>query len=195
MNPTTHTTTHSQGQGACAAPAQAKRGRPRTRQTVTYSCLTCGMSKTVYKDHNHSYKFCSKKCIRGSGRKKDPNSKNKKLHRTNAFIKQRTKDNRVLSHTNMKLRGRCALHPIYNAGTELIVNDQNLPMFCWDHVERLDKTANVARLLKTTEQAVQQEIDKCQLLCHNCHAMKGLEQGDHYSIEKQTTKQETLFDI
>ena len=95
----------------------------------------------------------------------------------------------------MKLRGRCSLHPIYNAGTELIVNDENLPMFCWDHIDRTEKTDNVARLLKKTEQLVQQEIDKCQLLCHNCHAMKGLQDGDHFSIEKQNNKQKTLFDI
>ena len=96
----------------------------------------------------------------------------------------------------MKLRGRCVLHPIYNAGTELIVNDENLPMFCWDHIDRTLKTANVARLLsKTNEQAIQQEIDKCQLLCHNCHAMKGIQEGDYYSIDKQTHKHETLFDL
>jgi hypothetical protein len=188
------TQTPSQGQGACAAPAQAKRGRPKTRQTVTYACQTCGTSKTVYKDANRVYKYCSMACIRGK-RKVDPSSKSKKLQRTNAFQKQRTKDNRVLSHTNMKLRGSCALHPIYNAGIELIVNDENLPMFCWDHIDRTQKTANVARLLKKTEELVQQEIDKCQLLCHNCHAMKGIQDGDHYSIEKQTTKQETLFDL
>jgi len=186
--------TSNRGQGACAAPAQAKRGRPKTRQMITYSCQTCGTSKTVPKDHNRVYKYCSMACIRGK-RKANPLSKSKKLQRTNLAQKQRTKDNRVLSHTNMKLRGRCVLHPIYNAGIELIVTDENLPMFCWDHIERSEKTANVARLLKTNEQAVQQEIDKCQLLCHNCHAMKGIQQGDHYSIEKQTHKTETLFDL
>jgi hypothetical protein len=183
--------TSAQGQGACAAPAQAKRGRPKTRQTVTYSCETCGTLKTVYPNANRVYKYCSMACIRG---KRKPNPKKQK--HGNAYNKKRRTDNRTLSHTNMKLRGRCALHPIYNAGTELIVNDENLPMFCWDHIERTEKTANVSKLLaKTNEQTVQQEIDKCQLLCHNCHAMKGLQDGDHYSIEKQTTKQETLFDL
>ena len=183
--------TSPQGQGACAAPAQAKRGRPKTRQTITYSCQTCGTSKTVYPNANRVYKYCSMACIRGK-RTANPN----KLKRVYTYEKARRKDNRTLSHTNMKLRGRCALHPIYNAGTELIVNDENLPMFCWDHIDRTLKTANVARLLsKTNEQAVQQEIDKCQLLCHNCHAMKGIQEGDHYSIDKQTHKHETLFDL
>lgn len=181
--------TSSQGQGACAAPAQAKRGRPKTRQTVTYACQTCGTTKTVYQEKNRVYKYCSMACIRGK-RTANPN----KPKRIYTYEKTRRIANRTLSHTNMKLRGRCALHPIYNAGTELIVNDNNLPMFCWDHVDRTQKTANVARLLsKTNEQTVQQEIDKCQLLCHNCHAMKGIQQGDHYSIDKQTNKHETLF--
>ena len=183
--------TSPQGQGACAAPAQAKRGRPKTRQMVTYSCETCGTSKTVYPNANRVYKYCSMACIRGK-RTANPN----KRQGISQYEKARRKDNRTLSHTNMKLRGRCALHPIYNAGTELIVNNENLPMFCWDHIDRTQKTANVARLLsKTNEQAVQQEIDKCQLLCHNCHAMKGMQEGDHYSIEKQTHKHETLFDL
>ena len=186
--------TSSQGQGACAAPAQAKRGRPKTRQTVTYACQTCGTSKTVYKDANRVYKYCSMACIRGK-RTASPNSKNNRRRQLSGYEKKRRKDNRTLSHTNMKLRGRCALHPIYNAGTELIVSDENLPMFCWDHIDRTQKTTNVARLLKKTEELVQQEIDKCQLLCHNCHAMKGMQDGDHYSIKKQTTKQETLFDL
>ncbi len=182
--------TSTQGQGACAAPAQAKRGRPKTRQTVTYSCETCGTSKTVYPNANRVYKYCSMACIRGK-RKANPN---KRLG-ISTYEKARRKDNRTLSHANMKLRGRCVLHPIYNAGIELIVTDENLPMFCWDHLDRTQKTANVARLLsKTNEQTVQQEIDKCQLLCHNCHAMKGIEHGDHHSIDKQTNKQETLFD-
>ena len=183
--------TSAQGQGACAAPAQAKRGRPKTRQMITYTCQTCGTSKSVYPNGNRVYKYCSMACIRG---KRKPNP-NKRKH-GNSYNKKRRTDNRTLSHTNMKLRGCCALHPIYNAGTELIVNDENLPMFCWDHIERTQKTANVSKLLaKTNEQTIQQEIDKCQLLCHNCHAMKGLQDGDHYSIEKQTTKQETLFDL
>lgn len=182
--------TSSQGQGACAAPAQAKRGRPKSRQTITYSCQTCGTSKTVAKDHNRVYKYCSMACIRGK-RKPNPN----KIKHAQKHHKTRTINNRILSHTNMKLRGRCALHPVYNDGQELIVTENNLPMFCWDHIERTKKTANVARLLKTNEQTVQQEIDKCQLLCHNCHAMKGLQHGDHHAINKQTNKQETLFDI
>ena len=96
----------------------------------------------------------------------------------------------------MKLRGRCALHPIYNAGTELIVSDENLPMFCWDHIDRTQKTANVSQMMgKANELLIQQEIEKCQLLCHNCHAMKGIQEGDHFSIQKQINKQETLFDI
>jgi hypothetical protein len=123
-------------------------------------------------------------------------NQDKHLERNRMAEKRRRTNGRLLSHANMKKRGRCALHPIYNAGQELTVTSKNLPMFCWDHLDRNQKTSNVAKMLgKKDEETIQREINKCQLLCHNCHHMKSIEQGDHKSIEKQKTKHQTLFDL
>jgi hypothetical protein len=108
-------------------------------------------------------------------------------HDPNASRKKATQKNHALSHQNMLQRGKCALHPIYNNGQELHVNANNVAMFAWDHIDRTLKTANVARLKTRKAQTVQNEIDKCQLVCHNCHAMKSRQHNDHHPINKPMT--------
>lgn len=93
----------------------------------------------------------------------------------------------------MLQRGRCALHPTYNNGSELHVTIDNLPMFAWDHIDRTLKYANVAKLKHRNAEQLQTEIDKCQLVCHNCHAMKSKEHNDHVPVDKQTANKLTLF--
>ena len=189
----------NRGQGSsAAAPAQAatRRGRPSKRPKVTYTCEVCGTTKTVYDHPKRRYRFCSQNCNlinARSQRKKDPLAKTKARQRTSIYGKQRRYNNHKLSASNMILRGKCALHPIYNDGQELHVTHNNLPMFAWDHIDRTTKTASVAKTKQKTADVVQNEIDKCQLVCHNCHAMKSKQHNDHIPVDKQTTNKLTLF--
>ena len=194
---TTSATHRGQGSSA-AAPAQAatRRGRPSKRPKVTYSCEVCGTTKTVYDHPKRRYRFCSQNCNlinARSQRKKDPLAKTKARQRTSKYGKQQRFNNHKLSASNMLMRGKCALHPIYNDGNELHVTSDNLPMFAWDHIDRTIKTANVARLKGKTADVVQTEIDKCQLVCHNCHAMKGNQSQDWQPINKTNQTTLTLF--
>ena len=194
----TVTQTH-RGQGSLpAAPAQGakRRGRPSKNPKVTYQCEICGTTKTVYQSPNRAYRFCSQTCNlknARSQRKRDPLAKTKRLERTSKYGRQRRLNNHQLSAANMHKRGQCALHPIYNCGQTLEVTADTLPMFAWDHIDRTTKRASVAKLKSRNPDVVQQEIDKCQLVCHNCHAMKSVEQNDHRPIDQHPNTQSTLF--
>jgi hypothetical protein len=189
----------NRGQGSfAAAPAQAasRRGRPSKRPKVTYTCEVCGITKTVYDHPKRRYRFCSQNCNlinARSQRKKDPLAKTKARQRISKYGKQKRFNNHKLSANNMLMRGKCALHPIYNNGMELQVTLNNLPMFAWDHIDRTNKTASVARLKQRTADLVQTEIDKCQLVCHNCHAMKSKQHNDHIPVDKTNQTSLTLF--
>lgn len=54
----------------------------------------------------------------------------------------------------------------------------------FDHINPLDKTYNVARILTGgSEQKVQAELQKCQLLCKKCHDEKTYAVGgDHKTV-------------
>jgi hypothetical protein len=185
----------NRGQGSLpAAPAQGakRRGRPSKHDKVTYTCENCGTLKTVYAHPNRRYRACSRTCNALLART-TTKKYGKRTHNASASRKKATQKNHALSHQNMLQRGKCALHPIYNDGQELHVTIKNVAMFAWDHIDRTLKTANVARLKTRKAETVQNEIDKCQLVCHNCHAMKSMEQNDHRPIDKQTNPQHTLF--
>jgi hypothetical protein len=183
----------NRGQGSLpAAPAQGakRRGRPLRNPKITYTCEICGTSKTVYQSPKRSYRFCSPNCNlinARAQRKLDPLATSKRRERVSNFSKQRRITNHEISKQNMHKRGQCALHPIYNNGQTLEVTPDTLPMFAWDHIDRTTKTASVAKLKDRNPQTLQNEIDKCQLLCHNCHAMKSREHNDHYPINKTVT--------
>ena len=55
----------------------------------------------------------------------------------------------------------------------------------FDHVDASSKTYNVARILTGgSEQKVQSELEKCQLLCKNCHDKKTYAiDGDQKTVE------------
>lgn len=44
----------------------------------------------------------------------------------------------------------------------------------FDHIDRTQKSANVAKMLDYSMEKLTEEVDKCQLLCYNCHEYKSL---------------------
>jgi len=63
-----------------------------------------------------------------------------------------------------------------------LVCDENTHVaFAWDHLDRKDKVLNLSRMVnrKYTIQQINDEIAKCRLLCHCCHAFVTY-LGDHH---------------
>ena len=99
---------------------------------------------------------------------------------------------------NIKLQlGKCVLHPFYNDNQDYLCTIDRLPAFCFDHIDRATKLATISQMLGcATKQEIVDEIDKCWLLCANCHQIKTYENRDYLSTEQIQIelKQPTLFD-
>jgi hypothetical protein len=93
------------------------------------------------------------------------------------------------------IRGECALHPHYHEGRRKYVTKQNHVMFAYDHLDRSIKKGTIAKLKDAGPYQLVKELAKCQLLCHNCHAMKTYEEREYVKHDKQTYEHPTLFDL
>ena len=73
-------------------------------------------------------------------------------------------------------------HPCVHCGeTDPIVLE-------FDHLDQATKTANIARMVSQGlgTAKIQAEIDKCQVLCCNCHRRRTVLQMGHYkSLERE----------
>ncbi len=49
----------------------------------------------------------------------------------------------------------------------------------YDHISPEDKKYNVSRLIDSNEAKIMEELEKCQLLCWDCHKKKTRENGEH----------------
>jgi len=64
---------------------------------------------------------------------------------------------------------------------DLVCDEHTHVAFAWDHLNRKTKIANISRMVyrKYTIQQIDDEIAKCRLLCHCCHAFVTY-LGDHH---------------
>lgn len=92
------------------------------------------------------------------------------------------------------LRGECALHPKYHQGRRKFVTIENHRMFAYDHLDRLTKKGTIAKIVDAGKWQLERELLKCQLVCHNCHAMKTFEDNDWMQHNQELNDQPTLFD-
>ena len=91
-------------------------------------------------------------------------------------------------------RGECALHPTYHEGRRKFVTLENHRMFAYDHLDRATKKGTIAKLVDSGPRQLETELLKCQLVCHNCHAMKTYEDKDWYKHDKEMNDHPRLFD-
>jgi hypothetical protein len=81
--------------------------------------------------------------------------------------------------------GKCALHPFYNNGDDYICTPDRLRAFCWDHIDRQTKVSTIARMIGgSTREELIAEINKCWLVCANCHQIKTYENMEYLKITK-----------
>ncbi len=74
-------------------------------------------------------------------------------------------------------------------------DDMTHVCFAWDHLNPTDKLFSLSKAHKYTWEQIDQEIAKCELVCHNCHALRTYLEG-HNRTERQhsTNDQMTLFE-
>jgi hypothetical protein len=147
----------------------------RNNQTVrVYSCLVCGKQKTtVGSGRNGTY--CSPNC----------RYKNKYVKR--AKVDRFCGTGRRKFIQDQKLQSKaCA-----DCGWE--ITKDNLRAFDWDHIDPMTKSFELsAPPAHATLEMVLQEIEKCEVVCRNCHALRPTSfMGKHFK-KNHTIKQSNL---
>lgn len=87
----------------------------------------------------------------------------------------------------------------YCVECEMPCEEWNHVMFAWDHIDRATKSFTISQARKhlkvdSAQDTLKAEIDKCQLMCHNCHAHKTWIERDHDPVDKQIVEVWGLFD-
>ena len=102
---------------------------------------------------------------------------------------------RLLVAQHKLARGSCEYHPTYNQGQQHYVTIDNLVEFVFDHKERVTKRATIAYLVGryADPQIIIDEMNKCRLVCHNCHMRKTVDEHDYLPLLNQHTNQLQLF--
>jgi len=114
------------------------------------------------------------------------------LRRQKAYITNKSDRQHALVIALKMIVGECYYHEQY-FGHELLITEQTVRAFCWDHVDRLDKVDTIAQMIgRYTDNEIIAEINKCVLSCTNCHQIKTYEQNDYESIKQPKTTQEVI---
>ena len=82
---------------------------------------------------------------------------------------------------------------------QLPCEEWNHVMFAWDHIDRTTKLFTISQARKhcntdNAHETLKAEIDKCQLMCHNCHAYKTWAERDHDPVDREVITTWGLFD-
>ena len=80
-------------------------------------------------------------------------------------------------------RGACA-------HCNLKVTLDNWIIFEWDHIDPTIKSFGLSRAKNQSVQAIIEELEKCQLLCSNCHQLHTYKQGHYFGRIKRQHKTE-----
>ena len=166
-------------------------GRPlgkkqKNKQTWATTCVKCGCTLINV----------------GSGRPRNNCGNHKKIRllvgkaesqrRALVYQKNKSKRQHALVIALKYSVGECYYHEQY-FGYELLVTEQTLRAFCWDHVNRSDKIDTIAQMIGSySDDEIIAEINKCVLSCTNCHQIKTYEQNDYYSLKQAKTTQEII---
>jgi len=82
---------------------------------------------------------------------------------------------------------------------EMPCEDWNHVMFAWDHIDRSEKSFTISQAasvvkINNLHETLNAEINKCQLMCHNCHAYKTWLERDHDPVDRKVVEVWGLFD-
>ena len=162
------------------------------------NCKNCNKQLTNH-GSGRPRRFCNKRCYLDLC-KKNYVSKSPRTGRT-AINLSTTEAHKLVNDAKLKF-GKCVLHPLYNNGDDYVCTPDRLRAFCWDHIDRKTKISTIARMIGgSTRQELIDEINKCWLVCANCHQIKTYENMEYLKITKslqmqmaEQFKQLTIFD-
>ena len=160
--------------------------KQKNRQTWATTCVKCGCTLINV----------------GSGRPRNNCGNHKKIRvlvgkaesarRAIAYVRNKTDRQHALVIALKMSANECYYHEQY-FGYELLITEQTVRAFCWDHVDRLDKLDTIAQMIgRYTDDEIIAEINKCVLSCTNCHQIKTYEQNDYKSLKQSKTILETV---
>ena len=76
------------------------------------------------------------------------------------------------------------------------VEPWNHVMFAWDHQPQFVKLFPLSKASKYADWQIVEELAKCVLVCHNCHAMRTYVFKDHRKqVKQRVSTQLTLIDL
>ena len=75
-------------------------------------------------------------------------------------------------------------------------DDMTHVCFAWDHLDPTNKLFSLSKAHRYSWEQIDQEIAKCELVCHNCHALRTYLEGHNRTERKTSTNddQPRLFD-
>ena len=160
------------------------------------SCQVCGKQLTNH-GSTRARSLCSNACRNKILRHRYKPT----VRKPRKFMSQKDAHELV---NNIKLQlGACVLHEFYHKGEQYLCTRDRLRAFCFDHIDREKKYKNVSAMIgRATKEQLLSEINKCWLVCANCHHMKTYENNDFKQITKNLElelrviyDQPTLFDL
>jgi hypothetical protein len=70
---------------------------------------------------------------------------------------------------------------------KLLIDDKNESMFEWDHKNPSEKTFAISRMHARKDDLYYAEIEKCDLVCSNCHSLRTKKHWENNMINKKTS--------
>lgn len=147
----------------------------------TKTCSSCNEEKTL--DKFSKGRKC-KKCY-NEWHNNYYHTKNKQKHIDT--IKEQNKNNKMANRVKFLdfMKGKCCAH----------CGEDDIVVLEFDHIDPSTKKNTVSNLLGqgsyTPWKTIKEEIDKCQILCANCHRRKTAKQLKHWKNDLKETAYRT----
>lgn len=76
---------------------------------------------------------------------------------------------------------------------ELKITRTNATMFEWDHKNPSEKEYGIAKMNMRKDELFYKEIEKCDMVCSNCHAIRTKSHFESKIIKKKPNNKEMLY--
>ena len=145
-------------------------GQRKEPQEIT--CKRCG--KTAIWKGGRRRQFCSTTCSSGYSHGSKPRPPKEPGSRSQRHT-QRSRQLKIE-------RGNCA-------DCNMVITEHNVVCIDWDHRNPTDKTFTISYMVGRVKwETIQHEIDKCDAVCRNCHALR-THHGQHWHNPRNPTNQ------
>jgi hypothetical protein len=142
------------------------------REPKQINCKYCGNTTTW--TGGRKKQFCNPEC----GYRYRTNTPPRKPKETGSYAQIHTRRSRQLKIE----RGNCA-------DCNMVITEHNVVCIDWDHRNPTDKTFTISYMVgKIKWETIKAEIEKCDAVCRNCHALR-THHGQHWHNPRNPTNQ------